>query len=185
MARNNRDREESGLPGGDAGRTRGAAGSEDQRESQFTVPQASPERCRDIMTKDPACCLPIDSTAKAAQLMRDHNVGIVPVVRTKQDKDLVGVVTDRDLTLAVVAEGRDPDLTTVESVMSHPPVVCSPDDVYQKVLRTMERLQLRRVPAVDYAGRLVGMVSQADIALRVKDSKQTAGMMREISRPAA
>ncbi len=149
------------------------------------IPQASPERCRDIMSKDPACCLAGESTAKAAQVMRDRNVGILPIVRDRQDKDLIGVVTDRDLALKVVAEGRDPNHTIIASVMSHPPIVCSPDDAYQKTLRTMERLQIRRVPVVDYAGRLLGMVSQADIALRVPDARETAEMVREISRPAA
>ncbi len=161
-----------GTPGGETGNPGGGAGRR-------------PERCRDIMTKDPACCLPTDSAAKAAQLMLKHNTGILPVVRSKQDKDLVGVITDRDLAVTVVAMDRDAATTTVESVMSHPPIVCSPDDAYQKVLRTMERLQIRRVPVVDYAGRLLGLVSQADVALRTHDDAQTSEMLREISRPAA
>lgn len=163
---------------------RGAAGYEDHGESGGVIQSVTPERCRDIMTKDPACCLPTDSTAKAAQEMREYDIGILPVVTSMQDKDLVGVVTDRDLTLTVVADSSDPARTTVESVMSRGPIVCSPDDPYQKVLHIMERRQIRRVPVVDHAARLVGMVSQADVALRVRDSNQTAEVVQQISRPA-
>lgn len=164
---------------------RGAAGYEDHGESELQVPAAAPERSRDIMTKDPAFCLPGDSAARAAQLMMEHDVGILPVVRSGDDKDLLGVLTDRDLTVRIVAQSLDSLRTNVASVMSHPAIVCSPDDAYQKVLRTMERLQIRRVPVVDHSGRLLGMLSQADIALRVKNTQETAEMIREISRPAA
>jgi CBS domain-containing protein len=117
--------------------------------------------------------------------MSEHDIGILPVVASRQDKDLVGVITDRDLALTVVADSCDPARTSVESVMSRSPIVCSPDDPYQKVLHIMARRQIRRVPVVDHAGRLVGMVSQADVALRVRDRNQTAEVVQQISRPAA
>jgi CBS domain-containing protein len=163
---------------------RGAAGYEDHGESEVMIEAVEPERCRDIMTKDPVCCLPSDSTAKAARLMMEYDIGILPVVASTQDKDLVGVVTDRDFALTVVADSCDPAKTSVESVASRSPIVCSPDDPYQKVLHIMERRQVRRVPVVDHAGRLVGIVSQADVALRVPDKKQTAEVVQQISRPA-
>jgi CBS domain-containing protein len=137
------------------------------------------------MTKDPACCLPGTTAAQAAELMLMHDVGLLPVVTSKHDKDLVGVVTDRDLAVTLVAEGSDPVQTPVESIMTRRPIVCSPDDAYQKVLQTMEEHQIRRVPVVDYAGRLVGILSQADIALRVRDDGQIAELVREISQPSA
>jgi CBS domain-containing protein len=164
---------------------RGAAGFEDHGESEITIQQVTPERVHDVMTKDPVCCILSDSTAKAAQLMMEHDTGMIPVVVNKRDKRLAGVITDRDLALTVVADSCDPARTSVESVMSRPAIVCSPDDPYDHVIQTMERNKIRRVPVVDRTGRVVGVVSQADIALRVRDRKQTAEVVQEISRPAA
>ena len=162
----------------------GIVGCEDHGESGVILHKVIPERCRDIMTKDPACCLATDSTAKAAQVMMEHDVGILPVVESGQDKNLLGVVTDRDLAVTVVAHSQDPSFTSVDSIMSRSPIVCSPDDHYEKVLHIMERRQIRRVPVVDHSGRIVGMVSQADIALRVGDTKRTGEVVKQISRPA-
>ena len=164
---------------------RGDAGYEDHGESQIITQTVTPERCRDIMTKDPVCCLPSDSAAKAAQLMMQYDIGVLPVVASTQDKNLLGIITDRDLALTVVADGSDPRRTTIESVMSRPPIVCYPDEPYAKVLQTMEEHQIRRVPAVDHSGRLVGMVSQADVALRIRDRQQTAEVVGRISQRAA
>jgi CBS domain-containing protein len=163
---------------------RGAAGYEDHGESEISIQHTTPEKCRDIMTKDPACCLPGDSASRAAQLMMEHDTGMIPVVMNREDQRLVGVVTDRDLALTVVADSREPAGTSVESVMSRPAIACSPDDPYEHVLQTMEHHRIRRAPVVDRSGRLVGIVSQADIALRVRDKKQTAEVVQEISRPA-
>jgi CBS domain-containing protein len=164
---------------------RGSAGYEDHGESELTFQAVAPERCRDMMTKDPVCCLPGDSAAQAARLMKEHDIGILPVVASKEDKDLIGVVTDRDIAIRVVAEGADPAQIKLDSILSRSPVVCSPDDPYQKLLQMMERRQVRRVPIVDQAGRLVGIVSQADVALRTPDKKETAEVVEEISRRAA
>lgn len=147
-------------------------------------PAARPERCRDIMTENPICCLPRDSVTTAARLMMEHDIGLLPVVTSRSDKDVVGVITDRDIALAVVARGADPVETKVESVMSRHPLVCSPDDAYQKVVLTAARRHVRRMPVVDYSGRLLGIVSQADVALRIRDRRQTADFIREVSKPA-
>src|SRR5262245_11311587 len=155
--------------------TRGPAGFEDHGESEIIVSHTTPERCRDIMSKDPVCCLPNDSTETAAQLMREHDTGILPVVSNREDKKLLGVVTDRDIAMTVVADACDPRDTRVESIMSWPPFVVSPGDPYAHALQTMERNRIRRVPVVDRTGRVVGIISQADIALRVPDRKQTGG----------
>jgi CBS domain-containing protein len=164
---------------------RGASGYEDHGESAVIVDRCVPERCRDIMTKNPVCCLSIDSAAKAARLMMEHDTGMIPVVTNREDARLMGVVTDRDLAMTVVADGCDAARTSVESVMSRPAIVCSPDDPYEHALQTMERHRIRRVPVVDRTGRIVGIVSQADLALRIRDRRQTAEVVREISRPAA
>ena len=163
---------------------RGAAGYNDHGESELHIPQVTPEKCRDIMTKDPVCCLPSDTASVAAKLMREYDVGIIPVVSNLINKKLAGIVTDRYLALRIIEEQRDPAKSTVEQIMSLPLVVCSPDDDYKKAIRLMERHQLRRIPQVDNSGRVVGIISQADIALRVRDSQTISEVVTEISRPA-
>ena len=162
---------------------RGAPGYEDHGESELNISRVSPEKCRDIMTKDPVCCLAADTVSAAAELMRKYDVGVLPVVLSHASKTLVGMITDRDLALRVVAEERNPHQSTVERIMSRPVVICSPDDPYQKVIHLMERHQLRRIPQVDNSGRVVGIISQADIALRVRDEAKTAEVLTEVSRP--
>jgi len=212
-----KDKRESGLPGGGAGRTdevgntgvypmsgphpagdapviglggwgqgrRGPAGYEDHGESEIVIERVNPELCRDIMTKDPVCCLTGDTTQHAAQLMKQYNTGVIPVVASMENKRLAGIITDRDLAVRVVANERDPARTTIESVMSQPPVACSPDDPWHRAVEIMEQRRLRRVPVTDRTGRIVGIVSQADVALRVPDKKQTAEVVEQISRRAA
>lgn len=162
---------------------RGAAGYEDHGESEMNISPVAPEKCRDIMTKDPVCCLATDTVSAAAELMRKHNVGILPVVLSHVNKTLAGMITDRDLAVRVVAEERDCHQLIVEQIMSRPVVICSPDDEYQKAIHLMERHQLRRIPQVGNSGRVVGIISQADIALRVHDEAKTAEVLTEVSRP--
>jgi len=85
--------------------------------------------------------------------------------------------------MKVVAEGLDPNAITVDQAMSRPVVTCSPDDRYQKALDLMERHQIKRIPAIDNSGRVVGMISEADVALRVGDEKKTAEVVSSISQP--
>lgn len=162
---------------------RGAAGYGDHGESELSIPRVTPEKCRDIMTKDPVCCLASDSVSAAARLMREHDFGALPVVAGREGKVLVGIVTDRDLALRVVGEECDPRYCQVEEVMSRPVVTCSPDDSYRKVMELMEQNRLRRIPQIDRTGRVVGLTSQADIAVRVHDEATTAEVVVEISRP--
>ena len=138
-------------------------------------------KCNDVMTKDPICCLAGDLVVKAAKLMKDENIGSVPVVETVQTRRLIGIVTDRDLALKVVAEGRDAKSTKVEAVMTHNLVTCSPDDDLKKAMDAMSENQLRRIPIVDKDGRILGIISQADVATRVNQPEKTAEMVKEIS----
>src|SRR6266581_2479581 len=85
-----------------------------------------------VMTKDPTCCLPSESAQHAASIMRDEHVGSVPVIDNEQHAKIVGVVTDRDLCMNVVAEGRDPHTTTVEECMTTRVVTCSGNDSIEK-----------------------------------------------------
>jgi CBS domain-containing protein len=137
--------------------------------------------CNEVMTKYPICCLPTDSVAKAAELMKRGNFGSIPVIENEQTQKLVGIVTDRDLTLTILAEGRDPKSTKVEAVMTHNVMTCLADDDLQKALDAMAKQQLRRIPVVDGDNKIVGIITQADVATRINQPEKTAEMVKEIS----
>jgi len=138
--------------------------------------------CSDVMTANPSCCVPSDSVAMAAQIMKREDIGPVLIVSDYNSQNLVGIVTDRDLAVKVIAEGRDPHNTTIDEVMSYNPVTCRPSDDTSKVLRLMAQHQVRRVPIVDAGNRLVGIVAQADLA-RQEDEEEVGEMVEEISQP--
>jgi CBS domain-containing protein len=117
-------------------------------------------------------------------MMKNEDVGSIPIVESHQTKKLIGIVTDRDLALKVVAEGRDPKSTTVQEVMTRDPVTCQADHELQQVLTAMAGYQLRRVPVVDSSNRIVGIIAQADVAMHSENAKQTAKVVEEISKPA-
>jgi CBS domain-containing protein len=133
------------------------------------------------MTKDPFCCLPTDSVAQAAELMKSRNIGSIPVIENEKTQKLVGIVTDRDLALTIVAVGRDAKSTNVDAVMTSKVVSCLADDDIQKVLDAMAKQQLRRIPIVDHDNRIVGIITQADVATRINQPEKTAQMVKEIS----
>ncbi len=139
------------------------------------------KNCNDVMTRNPACCLQNDTVLKAAELMKSENVGAIPVVENEQTKKLVGIVTDRDLTLRIVAEGLDAKVTKVKAVMTHKVITCRTEDDLQKALDAMAEHQLRRIPIVDDDNRIVGIIAQADVATRVDQPEKTAEMVKEIS----
>jgi len=139
------------------------------------------KKCHEVMTKNPACCLQNDTVSKAAELMKSENVGSIPVIENEQTRKLIGIVTDRDLTLKIVAEGRDAKSTKVDEVMTHKVVTCRTEDDLQKALDAMAEHQLRRIPIVDANNRVVGIIAQADVATRVDQPEKTAEMVKEIS----
>ena len=139
------------------------------------------KKCDEVMTKNPVCCLPNDMAAKAAQLMKRENIGPIPVIENEETRKLVGIVTDRDLALKIVAEGRDAKSTKVEAVMTRKVVTCRADDDLQIAIDAMSEHQLRRIPIVDNDNKILGIISQADIATRVDRPKKTAAMVKEIS----
>jgi CBS domain-containing protein len=139
------------------------------------------KKCSEVMTEDLVCCLPTDSAAKAAELMKNENVGSIPVIEDEQSQTLVGIVTDRDLTLAIVAEGRDANATKVEAVMTREVVTCLAEDDLQKALDAMAKHQLRRIPVVDHDHKIVGIIAQADVATRLDEPEKTGEMVKEIS----
>ena len=139
------------------------------------------KKCNEIMTKDPVCCLPDDMVVKAAKLMKSENIGSIPVIESEQSQTLVGIVTDRDLALKIVAGALDAKSTKVEMVMTRKVVTCLAGDDLQKALHAMAEHQLRRIPVVDNDHKIVGIIAQADVATRVDQPEKTAEMVKEIS----
>jgi len=133
------------------------------------------------MTKNPVCCLPNNMVVDVAELMKGGNIGSIPVIETEQTKKLVGIVTDRDLALKVVAKGLDAKSTKVETVMTRKLITCLADDDLQKALDAMAEHQLRRIPVVDADNKIVGIIAQADVATRIDQPEKTAEMVKEIS----
>jgi CBS domain-containing protein len=133
---------------------------------------------KDVMTSNP-CSIDADkSVAYAAKMMRDEDVGLAPVV--EGDK-LIGMLTDRDIAIRVVAEGRNPDEVKVSEVASKQVVTIDPQQDLDEALRIMAKHQVRRLPVVEEDGRLVGVVAQADVA-REGDETQTGELVEEISK---
>jgi CBS domain-containing protein len=133
---------------------------------------------RDLMTSNPRTLESGSTVVEAARLMRDEDAGIVPVV---EGKKLVGTVTDRDIALRVVAEGKAPESTTVGEIASRELVTIDPQQDLDEALRLMARHQVRRLPVVEEDGKLVGIVAQADVALHASDA-QTGNVVEDISK---
>jgi len=117
----------------------------------------------DIMTLDPCCCLPSDSAQAAAKRMERRGIGILPVIENLQSRKLLGIVTDRDLCLHVVAQGRDPAGVMVEQCMTREVVGCASGEPVARALHAMRSRHVRRLPVVDSSGGLVGIVSLTDM----------------------
>jgi CBS domain-containing protein len=132
---------------------------------------------KEVMTRDVRACEPNATVADAAKVMAQEDVGPVPIV---EDGRLVGIVTDRDIVVRVVAEGRDPNATTVKEIASTDLVTVSPGDDLDEALKLLAERQVRRLPVVE-GDRLVGIVAQADVA-RLGVDKQTGEVVEEISR---
>jgi CBS domain-containing protein len=139
------------------------------------------KKCNEVMTTNPVCCLPGEMAAKAAEKMKSENVGSIPVIESEQTRKLVGIVTDRDLALKVVAAGLDGKSTKVEAVMTRQVVTVHAQDDVQKALDAMAQHQLRRIPVVDSDNQILGIIAQADVATRVDQPEKTAEMVKEIS----
>lgn len=140
-------------------------------------------KCSDVMTPDPVTCEPDDPIARAAEIMKRENVGAVPVVESRTSQRLVGIVTDRDIVLRVVAEGRSVEGARVRDAMTGSPAYCREHEDISHAVGYMAERQVRRMPIVDAEGRLRGIISQADVATRVNQDKTTGEMVEAISDP--
>lgn len=133
---------------------------------------------RDLMTPDPACCTPNTTLDLVAKMMVQNDCGEIPIVDVNDQP--VGVVTDRDIVCRVVAEGKNPIAYTAETCMSQPVVTVKADDSIERVVSTMEKHQIRRVPVVDERGCCAGIIAQADIA-RAEPLSEVGELVREVS----
>ena len=140
-------------------------------------------KCVDVMTREPACCAPEDSIGRVAQLMKSEDVGAVPIVESTATGKLVGIITDRDIVLRVIASGRAVDGASVRDAMTQNPVTVREDDDVNRALAAMADRKVRRLPVVDASGRLSGIIAQADIATRLHRDKTTGDLVEAISEP--
>jgi CBS domain-containing protein len=140
-------------------------------------------KARDIMTPNPECVTPDATVQDAARIMRDIDVGFVPVVDDRSSMHLSGVITDRDIAIRCVAEGQDSTTCRVRDHMTSDRLdTCSPDSDVREVMELMQRDQIRRVPVVEN-DRLIGIVAQADIATESLDESQVSRTLERISEP--
>ena len=134
---------------------------------------------RDVMTANPACCTPDTTLDQVAKMMVQNDCGEIPIIDLNDRP--VGVVTDRDIVCRVVAGGKNPMAHTAESCMSQPVVTVSADDPVERVVSTMEKHQIRRVPVVDERGCCAGIIAQADLAW-AEPLPEVGELVREVSR---
>ena len=133
---------------------------------------------RDAMTSNPRGIETSTPVAEAAQIMKSEDVGSVPILEGDR---LVGMLTDRDIVVRVVAEGKDPQSTNAGDVASRDLVTIDPQQNLDEALRLMAQHQVRRLPVVEEDGRLVGILAQADVAIEGQDQK-TGQLVEEISK---
>ena len=141
-------------------------------------------KVKDVMTADPACCIPATDLQEVAQMMTDHDCGEIPVVANQETKRPIGVITDRDIVCRTVALGLNPLLLTVAECMTTPCVTVTPEMSVGECAWLMEDKKIRRVPVIDADGRCCGIVALADIARHGKTGV-TAEIVKEVSEPTA
>jgi CBS domain-containing protein len=132
------------------------------------------------MPTTPRTASPVASAVDAAKIMLEEDVGSVPIVNS--DGMLVGIVTDRDIALRVVAPGRDPQKTYVEEIATAHPHCAMPDESLDDAYEKMAAWRIRRLPVVDEDQHLIGMLAQADLVHELKD-KKAGQLVEEISQP--
>lgn len=128
-------------------------------------------KINEVMSRNPVCCLPSDSAQRVARIMCDQDVGSIPVVMDQESRKLVGMITDRDLCCSVIADGLDPKGTSVEKFMTLNPVTCRDAENVENCERLMQEHQIRRMPIVDSNDCVIGIVAQADLALKEKPER--------------
>jgi len=137
---------------------------------------------KEIMTRGVECTQPATSLQEAARKMLNLEVGPLPVCG---DNDrLVGMLTDRDITVRAVAEGLDPKTTRVQDVMTPDIIYCFEDQDVKEAARLMEENQIRRLVVLNRDKRLVGIVSLGDLAVKTRDERLSGEILEQVSEPA-
>lgn len=138
-------------------------------------------KARDVMTEYPQAVTPSDPVSHAAGLMRDGDVGFIPVVEDRESRRLVGVITDRDIAIRHVAAAHGDDCAIKQHMTADPLVTVSPDAPTSDVHKLMMDHQVRRVAVVDSDGHLLGVIAQADVATKEGRDKETGQIVERIS----
>jgi CBS domain-containing protein len=140
------------------------------------------QTAKDIMTPNPACCTPLTALTEVAKMMVQFDCGEIPVIESHSSKKLVGVITDRDITVRAVARGLNPLDLTAQDCMSTPAVFADLKMDLDECIELMADHQIRRLPVVDENQFVCGMISQADIAEQATD-EDTVHVVRQVSQP--
>ena len=138
----------------------------------------------EIMTESPACCTADTGLQSVAQMMVDNDCGCIPIVDSEENAKPVGVITDRDIVIRAVAEGKNPLDLTASDVMTKNVVTVTPEMSVEACCNLMEQQQIRRITVVDDSGKCCGIVAQADIASHA-DQRKTAEVVQEVSKASA
>ena len=138
---------------------------------------------KEIMTRDPACCSSDSGLEAVAKMMVDNDCGCIPIVEERTGKP-VGIITDRDIAVRAVAQGKNPLDLTAADIMTKNVVTVTPETGIDDCCRLMEENQLRRIAVVDGTGACCGIVAQADIAANA-DNRKTAEVVQEVSKGAS
>ncbi len=163
---------------GDNSKADSESEGEDQEQSQ-PQREASSIKVSEVMTHEVESVSRTTKIADAARTMRDSSVGFLPVV---DDGRLVGVITDRDITVRVVAEGRDPAATPVDRFYTPHPITIGPSDNIEQAAELMGRQQIRRLLVVEN-GNILGVLSLGDVAVKEQDDKEVGEALAQVSEP--
>jgi CBS domain-containing protein len=154
----------------------------ENEKNRAEVSTGARRRCRDIMTRNVTTAAPEMVLREVAALLRETDVGALPVVKNGK---LAGIITDRDIVIRAVAEGKDANSAATTEVMTTEVFSVQPDTYVFEVIRLMGDKQIRRVPVINEAGELCGMIAMADIALEMEDQQEIAETLEDISSGAA
>jgi CBS domain-containing protein len=137
---------------------------------------------QEVMTQHPLSCRATDTAQVVAQILRDEDIGSIPVIEDGVSKRLIGIITDRDLCCGIVADGLNPKTTCIEAYVTRDPVTCRPEQSLDSCEKLMQMHQIRRMMVDDQDLRCIGIVSEADVA-RADESDKVHRTLAEISKP--
>lgn len=138
-------------------------------------------RVRELMTSNPACCTPGTPLEDVGRMMMRCDCGEIPVVDNRESMRPIGVITDRDIVIRAVAEGRNPLELQAADCMTEPCITVSEKASIMDCIHLLEEHQIRRIPVIDESGRCTGIVSQADVARRI--DHHAAEILKQVSQP--